>query len=73
MSRQGEYPLVANEATLATLRALFDANAGTHEVTKHALSLGLKPPADGPDWNVVIEFDPTGEEVGLFWDGPDDD
>jgi len=62
----------ADPATLAALRELADT-LGTCELTEHAISLGVQPPDDRPDWAIVLEYAPDLTENGLFWVGPDDD
>jgi hypothetical protein len=45
----------------------------TRELTAYARTLGITPPDDRPDWYVVQEYGRHGEDLGLFWVGPDDD
>ena len=61
----------ADAGTLASLRELADT-LGTFELTRHAISLGVVPPDQRPDWAIVLEYNPDLTENGLFWVGPDD-
>ncbi|GIG58656.1 hypothetical protein Lfu02_30280 [Longispora fulva] len=71
MSRPGQFPLRAAQPILDDLLVRSEV-MGTDELTEFACSLGLTPPADGPGWFVVREFDPEGNDRGLHWDGPDE-
>jgi hypothetical protein len=67
-----ERPVQTDPATLATLNELVHS-LGTDELTQHAISLGVRPPDDRPDWAIVLEYAPNLTERGLFWVGPDDE
>ena len=71
MSEIDEHPVRADPATLAALSELVHT-LDTQELTKHAMSLGVRPPDDRPDWAIVLEYTPDLTERGLFWAGPDD-
>ena len=71
MSNIVEHPVRAAPAILTRLRELADT-MGTQELTTHAVSLGVLPPDDRPDWAVVLEYAPDMTERGLFWVDPDD-
>lgn len=72
MSDTVEHPVHAEPAILTRLRELADT-IGTQELTAHAVSLGVLPPDDRPDWAVVLEYAPDMTERGLFWADPDDE
>jgi hypothetical protein len=62
----------ADAATLATLNELVHT-LDTHELTAHAMSLGIRPPDDRPGWFIVLQYAPDLTERGLLWVGPDDE
>ena len=72
MIEADEHPVHGDDRAVAALRSQAD-ELDTVELTTYASTLGLLPPDDRPDWFVVREYGPDGEERGLFWVGPDDE
>lgn len=71
MSTAVEHPVQADPTILAALNELVH-ELGTDELTAYAMSLGVRPPDDRPDWAIVLEYAPDLTERGLFWASPDD-
>ncbi|MFK3983058.1 hypothetical protein ACI2K4_22110 [Micromonospora sp. NPDC050397] len=71
MIEADEHPVQGDEAAVADLQERAHI-LDTPALTAHALSLGIRPPDDGPGWLIVREYADDGADRGLFWVGPDD-
>jgi len=58
--------VVDNPDTLEQLRQAVDAMS-TARATQYAISLGVTPPTDDPDWELLPRFEPDGSEGPLMW------
>lgn len=46
---------------------------GTRELTNYAVKHGVElPEGYTSEWDIVIMFDAEGNELGLYWLGPDE-
>ena len=62
-----QVPVVVDDPdTSERLRQAVDAMS-TARATQYAISLGVSPPSDDPDWELLPRFEPDGSEGPLMW------
>lgn len=58
--------VVDNPDTLERLRQAVDAMS-TARATRYAIGLGVTPPTNDPDWELLPRFEPDGSDGPLMW------
>jgi hypothetical protein len=62
-----QVPVVVDDPdTRERLRQAVDG-MGTARATEYAISRGVAPPTEDPDWELLARFEPDGSEGPLVW------
>jgi len=66
-------PVGADSDTLTRLMDAFEGEIPGGDLVEYARSLGVEPPDERSGWDIVHEYSPDFDDLGLRWYHADDD